>query len=212
MSWSPEDEKCEAGTLFLVFQDQPGTLAAVIAAIAQHSIDIFHVSAFCTTDSVAVDTLELSCFHSAAADSIRERLMSLTSPSTSNTVPASTSRLRRKSPPSTTPFRRESAEPAEDSFHEEKRPYVDRSDDLVSELPEDYLNATTPEERASHAHMHSLLRSGTVGDVVLRWGPTGSGGVLLHMVFVDCTLALCRPISTIARSCATCLCPCKRCK
>lgn len=159
--------------LYLVFHDRPGSLSAITSALGNHDINIQHVSAFSTIDKsrIAIDTLQISEFSTAAMAAIDSAIARL-----SAEAPAT-------APPLPSPHQRLPA-PAGDSTQDDMLP-VAGSVSPIGELPADYLNATTPEERASHQEMYHLIRSGAAGDVVLRWAPAGAG-VLLHLVFIDC--------------------------
>ena len=64
-------------TLHLAFRDRPGSLSAIAACLGEHGINIVHVSAFCTTTSIAIDTVEVNTFTPAAAESIKSRIQEL---------------------------------------------------------------------------------------------------------------------------------------
>ena len=170
-------------TLHLAFRDRPGSLSAIAACLGEHGINIVHVSAFCTTTSIAIDTVEVNTFTPAAAESIKSRIQELNAKAAPEPATGGAKRDEQglKDSDSTSVADGEklgSVSPA--------KAWLAGENELVSVLPLDYVNATTPEERSSHQEMYALLKSGTAGNVVLRWATASSNLVLLHIIFVDC--------------------------
>jgi hypothetical protein len=170
-------------TLHLAFRDRPGSLSAIAACLGEHGINIVHVSAFCTTTSIAIDTVEVNTFTPAAAESIKSRIQELNAKAAPEPATGGAKRDEQGLKDS------DSTSVADDEKLGSISPakaWLAGENELVSVLPLDYVNATTPEERASHQEMYALLKSGTAGNVVLRWATASSNLVLLHIIFVDC--------------------------
>lgn len=177
----------ERVTLHLAFRDRPGSLSAIAACLGEHGINIVHLSAFCTTTSIAIDTVEVNTFTPAAAESIKSRIQELNAkaPPEAATAPLGAKRYEQgvKDSDSTSPAVADDEKLG--SFSPAKA-WLAGENELVSVLPLDYVNATTPEERASHQEMYALLKSGMAGNVVLRWATASANLVLLHIIFIDC--------------------------
>ena len=146
----------ERVTLHLAFRDRPGSLSAIAACLGEHGINIVHLSAFCTTTSIAIDTVEVNTFTPAAAESIKSRIQELNAkaPPEAATAPLGAKRYEQgvKDSDSTSPAVADDEKLG--SFSPAKA-WLAGENELVSVLPLDYVNATTPEERASHQEMYA---------------------------------------------------------
>lgn len=192
LSWNRMDDGSAHVLLHAVFRDTVGSLSTATSALADRSVDVKRVSAFCTPSGVAVDTFELSRFDNHAAEHLKavlSRMIADSGNESGRTPRRAASMLRRLLPKSA------SGAPSAGSI-------LTNSDELTRQLPANYVTTTTPAERLAHIELfrqyndRSLRETaggiagsaaGVDGDAELSWTPVGDGTthVHLHAVFRD---------------------------